>query len=199
MNLLRFAGVCALVLLAGCGGASNTPSTPTPSTSSGPQNSGSESITPSTSTTVVLLPNTIGGIYGGDIVLPPGNGTATLTFSLNRPSNVNALTELTPEPQVAYLTLTAQSAFTLSAMPGLNLAVPPSYMGIDMWLNYYDGAAWSANELGWPSSTVGVMCFAMRGGPISLQPGQSMYLGINGYNVLPTPIRSSTPPPCPQS
>lgn len=199
MNLLRFAGVCALVVLVACGGGPNTPGTPSPSTTSGPPTSGTERITPSTSTTVLLLPNTIGGIYGGDIVLPPGSGTATLTFSLNRPTSVTALTELTPQPQLAYITITAQSPFTLAAMPGLNLAVPPSYMGIDMWLNYYDGTAWSSNELGWPSSTVGVMCFAAHGGPVSLQAGQSLYLGITGDNVLPTPITTSTPRPCPQS
>lgn len=203
MSLRRFAGICASVLLVACGGGSNTPGTPppgtpSPSTSSGPPTSGTESITPFTSTTVALLPNTIGGIYGGDIVLPPGSGTATLTFSLNRPTSVTALTELTPQPQLAYLTITAQSSFTLAAMPGINLAVPPAYMGIDMLLNYYDGTAWSSNELGWPSSTVGVMCFAAYGGPVSLQPGQSLYLGINGDNVLPTPVASGTPPPCPQ-
>ena len=192
-------GVCALVLLVACGGGLNRPGTPSPNTSSGPPTSGSESIAPSNTTTIVLLPNTIGGIYGGDIVLPPGSGIATLTFSLNRPSSVAALTELTPQPQLAYITITAQSAFTLAAMPGLNLAVPSAYMGIDMWLNYYDGAAWSNKQLGWPSSSVGVMCFAARGGPVSLQPGQSLYFGINGDNVLPTPITTGTPAPCPQS
>lgn len=198
MNLLRFAGLYALVVLAGCGGAPNTSAPPSPTSSNSPPISGTESVTASNSTTVVLLPNTIGGIYGGDIVLPPGSGTATLTFSLSHPTSVTALTELTPQPQVAYLALTAQTTFTLAAMPGLNLAVPPAYMGIDMWLNYYDGTAWSSDELGWPSGSVGVMCFAPRGASVSLQTGQSLFLGINGDNVLPTPIATVTPPPCPQ-
>lgn len=202
MNLVRFAAVCALVVPVACGGVSNAPTMPMPTTSSGPSSSGSESITPAGTTTTAPLPS-IGGIYGGEIVLPPGSGAATLTFSLNTPPGVATLTELTPSPQVAYISITAQSGFTLAASPGLNLTVPTAYMGIDMWLNYYGSTAWSSNpqQLGWPSTVSGVsaMCFRAQGGAISLQQGQSLYLGINGDNVLPTPISTGTPPPCPQA
>lgn len=134
-------------------------------------------------------------------MLPPGSGTATLTFSFDTPPGIATLTELTPSPQVAYITITAQSAFALAAYPGLNLTVPTSYMGIDMWLNYYGNSGWSRSEGGWPSTTSGVsaMCFKSQGSSISLQQEQSLYLGINGDNVLPTPIGTGTPPPCPQS
>lgn len=199
MNLLRCAALCALVLPVACSGSSNTPAAPAPIISSDPLTSGTESITPSVSATTAPLPN-IDGIYAGQIVLPPGSGTATLTFSLNPPPGITALAEYTSTPQIAYITLTAQSAFTLAASPGLNLAVPNAYMGIDMWLNYYGSAAWSSRQLGWPSTTSGVsaMCFAAQGGPVSLQSGQSLYLGINGDNVIPTPIATGTPAPCPQ-
>ena len=190
-------------LLAACGGGESPPPTlhaePVPSTSIPPLTSASESISPEASATTAPLPS-IGGVYGGQVVLPPGSGTATLTFSLNAPSGVNALTELTPEPQIAYITITAQSAFTLGALPGLNLTVPAPYTTIDMWLNYYGGGAWSSRELGSPSTTAAVsaMCFATRPGAVSLQQGQSVYFGINGDDVLPTPIPTGTPRPCPQ-
>jgi hypothetical protein len=187
-------------LLAACGGGgASPPPPPAPKSSIPPPTSGTENITPSASATTEPLPN-IGGVYGGQIVLPPGSGTAKLTFSLSAPSGVTALTELTPQPQIAYIAITAQSTFALAAVPGLNLTVPNGYMAIDMWLNYYSGTAWSTKELGWPSTTLGVsaMCFATHGGPVSLQQGQSLYFGINGDDVLPTPILTSTPPPCPQ-
>jgi hypothetical protein len=72
-----------------------------------------------------------------------------------------------------------------------------------MWLNYYGTSGWSSNpqQLGWPSTTSGVstMCFKSQGSAIALAQGQSLYLGINGDNVLPTPIATGTPPPCPQA
>jgi hypothetical protein len=171
-----------------------------PSTSSPPLTSATENITPAASTTLAPLPS-IGSTYGGQLVLPAGTGTAVLTFSLDPPAGVATLTELTQQPQVAYITITAQSAFTLASFPGVNLTVPTVYTAIDMWLNYYDGTDWSTNELGWPSTAAGVsvMCFATHGGPISLKQGESFYLGINGDDVLPTPITTGTPPPCPQS
>lgn len=202
MNLLRFAAVCALVVPVACGGGSNSRTTPMPTVSTSPPTSMTESITPGAASTTAPLPS-IGGTYGGSIVLPPGSGNATLTFSFDTPPGIAILTELTPSPQVAYITITAQSAFTLAAYPGLNLTVPTPYMGIDMWLNYYGSSGWSSNpqQLGWPSTTPGVsaMCFKSQGGSISLQQGQSLYLGLNGDNVLPTPIRTGSPPSCPQT
>jgi hypothetical protein len=55
--------------------------------------------------------------------------------------------ELTPSPQVAYVTITAQSAFTFAAYPGRNLTVPAPYMGIDMWLNYYGNSGSSTGAM----------------------------------------------------
>ncbi len=202
MRILRFAAVCALLVPVACGAGSNAPANPAPRISSGPLTSASESIAPAATTTTAPLPS-IGGLYGGEIVLPPGSGTATLTFSLNSPPGVTALTELTPSPQIAYISITAQSPFTLAAFPGLNLTVPTAHMGIDVWLNYYGSTSWSGNpqQLGWASTVAGTsaVCFRAQGAPISLQQGQSVYLGINGDNVLPTPVSTGAPSPCPQS
>lgn len=200
-HLRCFALACALVPVA-CGGTSNPPTTtPAPAGSIAPVTSGTENIMLGAVATTAPLPS-IGGIYAGEILLPPGSGTAKLTFSLNAPSGVPALTELTPTPQVAYITIAAQSPLTLAMYPGLNLTVPAPYMVIDMWVNYYVSGAWkkTSQPLGWPSTSgVAAMCFEAQGGAVSLQSGQSLYLGINGDDVLPTPITSGTPPPCPQT
>lgn len=213
MRLARFLAACSLIVPIACGGGSNAPAgtatlaptstpIPTPTASSTPATSGSESIEPGPTATIAALPN-IGGIYGGQIVLPPGSGTATLTFSLNAPSGIPALTEYTPQPQIAYITITAQSAFTLASDPGLNLGVPTPYEAIVMWLNYYGSAGgWRSQpqQIGWPSTAqFPAMCFAPQGGAISLQKGQSVYLGITGDNVIPTPMATGSPAPCPQS
>lgn len=199
MNLVRFAAVCALVVPVACGGSSNPQAAPMPIISAAPATSVTESIAPGPTSTTEPMPS-IGGTYGGSILLPAGSGTAMLTFSLETPPGIAALTELTPSPQVAYITITAQTAFTLASYPGLNLTVPAPYMGIDMWLNYYGNSGWSSSEGGWPSTTAGVsvMCFTSQGSSIVLQQGQSLYLGINGDDVLPTPITTGTPAPCPQ-
>lgn len=202
MNTLRVAAVCALFVPSGCGGTSSPPANPTPAISSGPLTSASETIAPAATATTAPLPS-IGGVYGGQIILPPGSGTATLTFSVNPPSGVPALPELTPSPQIAYLTIKAQSPFNLASQPGLNLAVPTAYMGTVMWLDYGGSVPWSGGQqqLGWPSTVAGTstMCFKPQGGAISLAVGQSVYLGITGDNVLPLPPSSGTPPACPQS
>lgn len=200
MNILRIAAVCALVVLTACSGSSTSPNEPAAMPTIGPVSSGTVTIAPSAASTNVTLPS-IGGMYGGTMLLPPGSGTATLTFSLSAPPGIPALTEQTPEPQIAYITITAQSAFTLAAYPALNLSVPASYTAIDMWLNVYGTSGWTSSlqTLGWPSTSgVSAVCFKAQSGSIALQPGQSLYLGINGDSVLPTPIASGALPPCPQ-
>lgn len=211
MKRARILLIFALVIPIACGGGSNAPApggtiaptstpVPTPTASSSPATSGSENIAPGPTATIAPLPN-IGGIYGGQIVLPPGSGTATLTFSLTAPPGIPALIEYTPSPQIAYITITADSAFTLASNPGLNLSVPMPYLAIVMWLNYYGGGQWQfqAEQSGWPgSSQFAAMCFKPQGGSISLQQGQSVYLGITGDDVIPTPIPTGSPAPCPQ-
>ena len=193
MRRSRPALFACLALLAACGASSSPAGTPGQSNPAGAK---SITIAPGAGPSAVALPSA--GIYGGQILLPSGTGTAQLTFSLQPPSGVPALTELTPQPPIAYITIEAQTPFTLTALPGLNLTAQ-NLAVIDFFLNEYGNGSWQNTQYSFDNASASTVCFAIQGAAVSLQPGQSLYLGISGDSVLPTSPPQSHAPACPQA
>lgn len=99
-----------------------------------------------------------------------------------------------------YVSIRAESALALNAMPGFNVWLPPGDATGVYYLSEYTNGAWTGTQaMGWGSSTQPVACFARTGPAVSLQSGQYLYLGVWTDDTLPTPTPGPLGlPPCPQ-
>ena len=198
MNALRVRrfgvlGVFALAMLCACGGGS----TPAAGSNSAPSPNSTAFSASAASGNLIPLPSAAG--YGGDLEIGHGSGSALLTLSTSAPSGAPSPPISCCEQPLVYVTIFAQTAFSLDTLPGLNpLTVPASktVAGLYRLITYgaLSSGTLNSGRVGWSAGNA--ICFPMIGSPIDLQAGQSLYSVVVADSVLPTPIGSA--PPCPQ-
>lgn len=139
--------------------------------------------------------------FSGQILVPPGTGTASVIVSLNPAAGVPPLQTAGSIFPFVYITIRAESALTLSAMPAFNLTLPQNDATGVYYLSMYSGGKWTGTSArGWGSTTQPVACFTSAGAAVKLQPGESLYLGVWTDAVLPTPTPAPLGTmPCPQT
>jgi len=196
--------VVLAALLAGCGGSVGsagggpTPMPlPTPSPTQMPSpaaTAASVQISAMTKATAEPLPSVAG--YSGQVLLPAGSGTATLTYSSAAPNGVPPIVQNSAQPVFGYITITANSPFSLTGTPGFNLYLTPPLGAGSYYLYQLVNGQWSTVQGGFPAKTGDIACFPIGSSPLTLGNGQSAQFAMNGDTVIPTPENA---PPCPIS
>ncbi len=195
--LLGAFGVLTLALVAACGGGSPSTNYPAPLVGGGSTTAG----------IAIALPQATGLAVGS--VTIAGSGSVSAQQSTSNPSAVTVLSfkhrDIIPAGQtaVAYVTITATSAVTIS---GVTVAVAPqppvtsgtyslAYWNGSQWVSYLNSAG-TAPVTATPSSS-GVITLSSGNitPPVTLAQGASFYLAVyTGGGVFSTPTPKPAAP-----
>jgi hypothetical protein len=203
--------LCAVALVAGCGGSGSSPSTlpaatTTPTAAPTPQ-SGSNSVTftAQAGSQTVTLPST-GGITGtvsvpGITVTSGSLPTLTATFVTGSDATLTKrrATTLSGGPYLAEIQITAPITFTFTATPGFSLNVSPwdSNVPNGSYSVVVDDTSTGQTQVFTPvTSSNNVLTFGGGSTSLTIDAGNSLTIGVEAASSpAPTPNVTATPSP----
>lgn len=195
-HLLGSVAAFALLVAAACsGGSSNAPTVPYPA----PSGIGSGALSSKSATSISLAPAS--GLGSGSVALL-GSGSVTVTQSATNPTGTKVLQVKTlkaataqassQNSPIAYITLTASSAVTLSSISGVNVTPATTPPAGPYYLAYWNGTQWvTIGNAG--KAANGIITF----GSVTLSPAVSLASGANFYVAVYGGSVITTPPPAP--
>ena len=137
------------------------------------------------STEASQLQPTVNG-YGGDMTMPSGSGTVTITMSTQPPAGIPPLSS---ETILDYMTITATAGpVSVNGMPGLGMTMPSIQMGASVYMAQYVNGAWATVEgpASMSGSTASMAMMTGSGMNSTLQTGQSLYFAVYSGGTMPT-------------
>ncbi len=168
---------------------------PTPTPTAAPQTVTASATQPTTAP----IPAT--GGYSGTITIPTGSGTATIADSTSTPSGTPVLSIVkgakvrtvvaSNNTPLLYFVVTAQTAVTLSGVPGFTVNVPAGITG-SVYIAALENGVWTTVE-GPATIASGTAAFAPGNGVVTIAAGQSAYFCLYQGGTVPTPTPSPTP------
>jgi len=192
-------GLAALILAVGVACSGGAPGAPYPSVSG----AGAASLPSGSSATITMAQTTGLGVGTASVT---GTGTVTASQSVGNPSGVPALQlaqrslstarrDASSNTPVAYVTITASTASTISQV-ALNVAPTSTLPSGSFYLAFWNGSQWVTTGSTAKVSSAGVITVvsSVFNPPISLAAGASFYLAVYTGQIFTTPTPEPSPP-----